>query len=373
MSDTVSDSVDIFTETQARQTLLASAAASAIDLATNGSDRSRQSKANVVGVSDVGGCREYVRRVVIDEEPTQEVHTYDLAAFIGSAVGDKMEDAWIDWHDQREPGVEWHKQGEVTVTLTVRGMVLNIPGHPDLYSRHDLVDFKTVDGLGVVRRTGPTDQQRYQRALYFKALLDAGKVDPDGWVHNVYIDRSGSDSNPVVWSAPYDPREVEEAVEWLSDVIYAIQMGEEASRDKPREFCYACCPFAPACRGEDDSDVEGLIDDPFILEAIEVYNAAKDAIKLAEKDKQSAASVLADVNGRTPSHIVRWVNIGPSDVAYTRAGYRRLDVKPIPLKKQPKRTKGDNVAADGGNEVPEPGSQDGAGERTEVGQVPAGE
>jgi hypothetical protein len=168
-------------------------------------------------------------------------------------------------------------------------------------------------------------------------------------VHNVYIDRSGADSTPVVWSAPYDPKEVEEAVEWLSDVIYAVQQGEEASRDKPREWCYACCPFAPACRGEDDTDVEGLIEDPFILEAIEVYNAAKDAIKLAEKDKASAASVLDRVEGRTPTHIVRWVEVGPSDVAYTRSGYRRLDVKPVPKKKPPKRKKdddGDNIRPD---------------------------
>lgn len=334
MSDTVSEMpMDLTAEKQVRQAILASGTTHAIDMATNGSDRSRQSKANVVGVSDVGGCREYVRRVVLDEEPSQEVHTYDLAAFIGSAIGDHMEDAWIAAHS----GVQWIKQAEVVVTLTVRGMVLNIPGHPDLFSRTDLIDFKSVDGLGVVRRTGPTDQQRFQRALYYKALIDAGLVEPDGWVHNVYIDRSGADSTPVVWSAPYDPREVEEAIEWLSDVIYAVQMGEEASRDKPREWCYACCPFAPACRGEDDSDVEGLIEDPFILEAIEVYNAAKDAIKLAEKDKKSAASVLADVSGRTPSHIVRWVDVGPSDVAYTRSGYRRLDVKPIPKKKPPKR------------------------------------
>lgn len=363
--------MDLHTEVQVRQTILGSGVRQAIDLATNGSDRSRQSKANVVGVSDVGGCREYVRRVVMDEEPSQEVHTYDLAAFIGSAIGDKMEDAFIANAEIYEPGVTWHKQDEVTVTLAVRGMVLNIPGHPDLYSRHDLVDFKSVDGLGVVRRTGPTDQQRFQRALYFKALLDDGKVDPDGWVHNIYIDRSGADSEPVVWSAPYDPREVEEAIEWLSDVIYAIQQGEEASRDKPREWCYACCPFAPACRGEDDTDVEGLIEDPFILEAIEVYNAAKDTIRLAEKDKKSAASVLADVNGRTPTHIVRWVEVGSSEVAYTRSGYRRLDVKPIPKKAPTRKRDSDGSNSADGDQVREHRSKGSTGDGTEVGQVPA--
>jgi hypothetical protein len=358
--------MDLHTERLVIESILGAGVTAAIDQSTNGSDRSRQSKANVVGVSDVGGCREYVRRVIVDEEPSQEVHTYDLAAFIGSAIGDHMEDALIAAH----PGERYVKQDEVTVTLEVRGYVLNIPGHPDLYSWNNLIDFKSVNGLGVVRRAGPTDQQRFQRVLYAKALIDAGKMDPDAWVHNVYIDRSGADSTPVVWSAPYDPREVEEAVEWLSDVIYAVQQDEEASRDKPREWCYACCPFAPACRGEDDTDVEGLIEDPFILEAIEVYNAAKEAIALAEKDKKSAASVLEQVEGRTPTHIVRWVNVGESTVAYTRSGYRRLDVKPIPKKRPAKRKKEDDVgdtprdgktSSDGPAEVQQPAAEGDAG------------
>lgn len=356
-SDTVSDGpMDLHTEREVRQSILASGAVHAIDAATNGSDRSRQSKSNVVGVSDVGGCREYVRRVILDEEPSQEVHTYDLAAFIGSAIGDHMEDAWIAAHS----GEQWTKQAEVTVTLDVRGITLNIPGHPDLFCRSDLIDFKSVDGLGVIRRTGPSDQQRFQRALYAFALIEAGAMDPDAWVHNVYIDRSGADSTPVVWSAPFDLREVEEAREWLSDVIYAVQHGEEASRDKPREWCYACCPFAPACRGEDDSDVEGLIDDPFILEAIEVYLAASEAIKLANKDKASAASVLSGVSGRTPTHTVRSVDIGPSDVAYTRAGYRRLDVKPVRTK-TPKRKRAEDDASGREPEVAAGGEGEGAG------------
>lgn len=334
MTDTVSGEF----EQESLQSWLGSAITASIDRATNGSERSRQSKTNVIGVSDVGGCREYVRRVIVNEEPSQEVHTYDLAAFIGTAIGDHVEDAFMAGNLK----TDWVKQGTVVVTLEVRGYVLNIPGHPDLFSRTDLIDIKTVDGLGVVRRVGPTDQQRFQRALYTKALIDSGRMDRDAWMHNVYIDRSGAENEPVVWSAPYDPHEVEEAVEWLSDAIYAVQMDEEASRDKPREWCWACCPFAPACRGEDDTDVEGLIEDPFILDAVKVYNEATAAIKLAEKDKKSAASVLDRVNGRTSTHTVRWVEIGPSEVAYSRSGYRRLDVRPVPRKKPQRKNHDDD-------------------------------
>lgn len=233
---------------------------------------------------------------------------------------------------------EWVKQAEVTVQLEVRGFELNIPGHPDLYNRHNLIDFKSKDGLGVVRRTGPSDQERYQRALYAHALIAEGKMDADCWLHNVYLDRSGGDPKPVVWSSQYSEAEVEEARAWLDDVLYAIQMGEEAMRDPSREWCWACCPFAPQCRGMDDSDVEGKVTDPFVLEAITIYTESAAQIKALEKDKRSAASVLNGIDGGvTDSHKFRWIDVNSTDVpAFTRAGYRRLDIRPLRLPKKPK-------------------------------------
>lgn len=310
-----------------RQQILAAGVKGAISRATNGSDRSRQSRSNVLGVSDIGNCHEYVRRMIVGEEPSQEVSRYDLAAFIGSAIGDHAEDAMAEF--DAEGG--WTKQAEVIVQLEVRGFMLNIPGHPDLYSRHNLIDFKTKDGLGVIRRTGPSDQERYQRALYAAALIAEGKMDEDCWLHNVYIDRSGSDTDPVVHSEPFSWAIVEEAKAWLDDVLYAIQMGEEAQRDPAREWCFACCPFAPNCRGIDDSDVMGRIDDPVVLNAIDIYVEAMETIKLAEKDKRSAASVLDGVSGVTDSHKVRWIVVNETTVPeYTRAGYKRLDLRPLP-------------------------------------------
>jgi hypothetical protein len=307
-----------------------------IEEATNHSDRSRQSRSNVLGVSDIGMCHEYVRRMIVGEEPSQEVHTYDMAAFVGTALGDKAEDALIA-HDIYG---NWTKQAEVIVKLEVRGFELNIPGHPDLYTRRHLIDFKSKDGLGVIRRSGPSDQERFQRALYAKALIEANEMDEECWLHNVYLDRSGREPKPVVWSAPFSWAEVEEAVEWIDSVLYAIQMGEEAMRDPSREWCWACCPFAPQCRGMDDSDVEGRVEDPFVLEAIKVYTEASEAIKALTKDKKSAESVLAGLDGGvTDSHKFRWIDVNPTDIAaFTRAGYRRLDIRPLRLPKRKAKT-----------------------------------
>jgi hypothetical protein len=300
--------------------------ASIIDRSTNHSDRSRQAKTGILGVSDIGGCREYVRRMIVAEEPSQEVHRYDLAAFIGTALGDHMEDALIRF----DPEGGWVKQANVTVELTVRGWLLRIPGHPDLYNRKHLIDFKSKEGLAVVRYGGPSLNDRFQRALYAAALINDGKMDEDCTLHNVYVDRTGVETEPYVDSEEFSWVTVEEAIEWLSDVIYAVQHDEEASRDKPRDWCFAACPFAPKCRGEDDSDVEGLITDPVIRDAVAVYEEAKARKAAAEKDQKSAASVLRGINGSTGEWKFRWVSVPPSDIpAYTRKGYDKLDLRRV--------------------------------------------
>lgn len=329
------EQMSIEQERQQVQMLLQHRVVTAVDRATNDSDRSRQATASVLGVSDIGSCHEYARRVIVREEPSQEPHAYDLAAFIGTAVGDQIENALI----AAEPDAGWVKQATVVVQMEVDGLLLNIPGHPDLYHRRHLVDVKTRDGLGMIRRSGPTEQEQFQRTLYAAALIDSGHMDPDCWVSNVYVDRSGSEPEPVVWSAPFDRRIVGQARAWLSDVVYAVRNGEEASRDKPREWCWACCPFAPSCRGEDDTDVEGYIEDPLILDAIRVYNEAKAAAALADKDKKSAASVLAGMDGgSTADYRFRWIDIQPTVIPeQQRAGYRRLDLRPIRRKPAPKR------------------------------------
>ena len=306
---------------------------SAIRAATRETDRSAQSAASVLGVSDIGVCREQARRMILGEQPTQDVYRYDGASFVGTAVGDHAEAAVLTWDSDGG----WVKQASVTVKIAAHGFMLNLPGHPDLYRRGDLVEFKSKDGLGVWAKSGPDLQQRFQTTLYAKALVDDGLMDADAMLHLVYVDRSGRDPDPVVHSRPYSPFEVLEIEEWLDDVLYAVIHDEEASRDKPREWCFAACEFAPACRGT-DTDVQGLLEDPLVLDAVRVYTEAQAVITAATKDKKSAESVLRDISGSTGEYTIRWIEVGPTVVPeQTRAGYRRLDLRPIRARKTPTR------------------------------------
>jgi hypothetical protein len=277
-----------------------------------------------LGVSDVGYCREYARRVIVGAPRDRRQKKY-LAAFVGTAVGALIEKEFIN----RFPYSLI--QMAVTVELKVDQFLLKIPGHPDLVMPKDkgnrIVDFKTQDGLGVARSTGADDQQKFQVSLYAKSLIEEGVLDENCICTVAFIDRSGSEDEVVVDEWKYDPDLVLQAEGWLEDVIYAVINEEAASKDKPRSWCWAVCDFAPSCRGG-DSDVEGLIEDPIVLDAIKVYNEAKGIIKQAEKDKKSAASVLANIEGRTPEHTIRWVSIPGGSVAYERQGYSRLDVTP---------------------------------------------
>ena len=300
----------------------------AIDSSMRDSPRSTYASENKIGVSDIGGCREYVRRTIIDEPFTDEQENY-AAAFIGTAIGAFAEQAMVT------AGAKVDTQVAVTVVLNIRGYVLNLPGHPDLVGGDYCVDFKTVDKLGVTRRLGPTTKQWFQVMLYTAALIAMGRLPKDAWCLLAFIDRSGSEPQPLVFARRFDPAVVAEAEEWMSDVIYAVQHDEVASRDQPRSWCEACCPRVTACRGT-DTDVEGLIEDPIVLEAINVYREAGAAIKQLEKDRDSAKSVLANVAGNTGEVVLRWIEVGESEVpAHTRAGYKRISFSKPP--RPPKR------------------------------------
>lgn len=305
---------------------LALAVEGAVHEATTNSVRSKQSQNHVLGVSDIGGCREYLRRMIVDEPFSHEPSGYDLASFVGTAVGDHLEQVMSKWY--ADEGIEVSRQELVQVALP-NGIVLS--GHPDLVLPHMVIDFKTVDGLGVVRRH-PRRQHRWQVTLYAAALIAQGRLPGNPLCALVYVDRSGVETKPHVLIWEYSKADLDEIVDWLDDVVYALAHNEEASRDKPRDWCYACCPFAVNCR-MDDSDVTGLITDEDFLSAVKTYNEATSRIKAATKDKEAAASDLNGLSGSTGEFTVRWVNVGASVVPeQVRAGYSRLDIRPIRTK-----------------------------------------
>jgi len=297
----------------------------AVQRATNETERSLQSSAHRVGVSDLGFCSERVRRHIAGEAEPVVDH---LPAFIGTALGDHIEEAVMEAF----PGMI--RQSEVTITLYGDSGTFNLVGHPDLIDpKGRLIDVKTTDGLGKVRRTGPSQQQQFQRHCYAKAawlehLFDDGLTLDDITVSNIWFDRSAREREAYVHTEPFDQRMVDAATMWLDDVVYAFKNGEHARKEPPREMCYAACGFAPDCRGG-DPDTQGLITDSEQLAAIAMMRQAVELERSARKMKDEAKAALKGVHGSTGEYAVKWIKIGGGYVSYERPPYERLDIRPV--------------------------------------------
>jgi len=294
---------------------------------SNYSARSLQAKEFRVGVSDLGFCSERVRRMIDQQVPED---TDVLAAFIGTALGDYVEQAAMKaWpHAIR--------QSEVSIQLQGDRAAYTLTGHPDLVLGPEgiVIDAKSDYGLSTVRRTGPSLQQQFQRHCYGKAAWLAGMFGDipleEVRVANVWIDRAAIDKELHVQMEPFNEDYVTQAGFWLDDVVYAYTQGEEARKEPPRDMCAVICGFYKVCRAY-DTDVEGLITDKDTLTHIEMYREGLDLEKQGRKLKDNAKQHLAGVSGSTGEFLVRWTHINESVVPETtRSGYDKLEVRKIP-------------------------------------------
>ena len=292
---------------------------------SNNSDRGMQAQEFRVGVSDLGYCSERTRRMLKQERPED---TDMLLAFLGTAIGDHVEHAVCKMFPQAM------SQFEVTVPLNgARGETYNVMGHPDLLMDNLLLDVKTSYGLALARRLGADQQKRFQRHCYAKGAWLAGLFGDialeDVKVGNVWLDRSGVEREVHVELEPYDEAVVEEAARWLDDVIYAYLQGEEARKEPPREVCAATCGFFSTCRAL-DTDVEGLLTDPVVTEAVKMYREGLDLEKQGKALKKESKVALTDISGSTGKYTVRWIHVNETEVPATkRAAYSRLDIRAI--------------------------------------------
>lgn len=305
----------------------------AVQDTSNFSSRSEQARQFRVGVSDIGFCSERTRRMLDQQVPYD---TDVLAAFIGTAVGDYMERAAMRvWpHAIR--------QAEVTLTLVGEsGREYVLTGHPDLIVPEEglVIDFKTDYGLTTVERTGPSDQQQYQRHGYAKAAYDAGLFPAhfrleDIRVANVWLDRAAIDKRLHCQMEPYDEGWVHGAAAWLDDVVYAYLQGEEARKEPPRDMCAVVCGFFDVCRAY-DTDVEGLLTDKVVLNSVEMYREGLDLERKGRKLKDEAKAHLTGIQGSTGQFMVRWTRVNETEVpASVRRGYDKLEVRAIPRGKK---------------------------------------
>lgn len=332
----------------------------AIQNASNGTERSAQQQANVLGMSNIGHCRQYAVLMTRQTEPTDVRDK--TAAFIGTVLGQAIEAQMKlehpDWLFQTEGVFKIPSGGELgthpdvvipaSAAVSVEEFLASYEARQAALERIDageanvsvppkvfvqgVRDLKSKDKLDTIKKYGPSQQQRYQLHGYASSMIDAGVLDGDKpiWLSDIYFDRSGSQHEAYTFGEWYDPAVLEEIDDWIHDVKYAVINGIDASRDKSREWCWSWCEYATMCRGN-DTDVEGLIEDPGTLAAI--HNYAKGLGLVAEGEtlkKNAKLSIPAHVSGSTGTHKVRWVEYGPTEVkAGVRAGYRKLSITPV--------------------------------------------
>lgn len=311
----------------AKERELASNIYAAMQKSMHDSDRSQQAQEWRVGVSDLGFCSERLRRFLVRETP-EEIDKTD--AFIGTWLGEGVE---------RAVGNAFPEaiiQSEVVLTLKGETNVYEVTGHPDILFPHGLVlDVKSAHGLALARRTGMTDQgKKFQRHGYGYAAFQNGMFGEgvgleDVVVGNVWVDRSGDEPHPLVRTEPLSMEVIEEATQWLDEVVYSWQHSEEARKEPPREVCRVICGFFEPCRGMEPGG-EGLLTDPTILAAVDLDLEGKDMEKRAKLMRKEAKSALLGVAGSTGEYEVYWSSVGPTKVPeHERAGYDTLKIRPI--------------------------------------------
>lgn len=340
-----------------------------IQNAANGTERSAQASEFRLGMSNIGHCQQ-AAVFMIKQTPPTDVRDKS-AAFFGTVAGDAIEKQMKLDH----PGWLFQEEG-----------VFQIPGGGELGCHIDIVvpaseavtreefienareraaaelrielgedvevpeqvyvqgvwDLKSKDKLDIVKKYGPSKQQKFQVSGYVSAMIDKGILDGDQpiWVTDVYFDRSGSQHEAYSFGWWYDPAILTEIDDWIHDLKYAVVTDGEASKDKPREWCWSYCEYATLCRGN-DTDAEGLIEDPEILAAIQTYQEEAEKERQAKKAKDVAKlHIPLEVKGSTGTHNARWVYRNPTIIKESvRAGYWMLDVRPIPGPKKPRTRK----------------------------------
>jgi hypothetical protein len=296
----------------------------AVMTASRYSPRGQQSMRFEAGISDLGYCSERLRRMLDQQTPDD---TDLLPAWMGQVLGGGLEEACLArWPDAVA-------QAEVTCTLRGEsGNVYKVRGHPDLLRPGLVIDFKSDRGLHTVRRTGPSQQQQFQRHCYALGAWETGLFGPidlaDIQVANVWIDRAADERELHVQMEPYDPKVVEAAAWWLDDVVYAYVNQQEARKEPPREVCAVTCGFYATCRAL-DTDVEGLLTDDDAPTAVRMYREGLDMEKAGAQLKDQARAHLRGIQGSTGEYTVRWVHVNGSHVEFDRDSYERLDIKQV--------------------------------------------
>lgn len=263
-----------------------------------------------LGPSELGGCREYIRNVMVGA-PQQADPEWPTAAVTGTLIGEHVEEVAAQYLGALT-------QIAVTTTLP-NGLVVS--GHADivLVERNLLADVKTKVGLSEIRKEGPSLENCVQVSIYTLGLVQMGVLSEGASASLIYVDRGGTEQ--VLYEVTLDWDRIQYfigvVVERLGDVLEAqehIDAGEvewaRALRDKTPPFCYSprvMCPFRDLCWEGSEWVPNEVIEDQEVIETVEQFVLARDSYNQSAALRQELRERLRGVSGRTPSgYSVNW-------------------------------------------------------------------
>lgn len=271
----------------------------ALEHAQSNAPRTLQSESRVLGMSELGGCREYIRST-IGGDPGEREAGLKWAAMVGTLLGDGIETI-VAASDERV--ITQHR---LTLELWVGQTRVMVSGSADLlYRGYAVADLKSRDGLAMVRRYGPSFKERVQISGYLVAAIQEGLLDVNSFGTLVYYDRSGKEKVTHTWSTDYEQalKILDAASARLADVEHAMETGQHATRDEPESFCKKIqCPFYQSCW--EGYEPKALIESERDLELVDRYTTARREEEEAKQRKESARHELRGVEGVTPNGVV---------------------------------------------------------------------
>lgn len=256
-----------------------------------------------LGPSELGGCREYVRNVMIGT-PQQESHVWPVAAVMGTLAGAYVEKVCEEYLGALT---------EVPVTTTLPNG-LRVSGHADVVLVEDnaVVDVKTKNELHEVLKEGASLDNAIQVSVYTYGLVQAGVLSEGATAHLIYVDRSGMQQflHEIEFTWEQILGYLDLCVERLDSVLEAqehVDQGEvewaRSLRDKTPPFCYServMCPFRDLCWKGSEWMPDEEITDPEVIENVRRYAENREASRAAESIRKELREKLVGVKGVTP-------------------------------------------------------------------------
>lgn len=260
------------------------------------SARTQSKNEGQIGASDFV-CRERMRRIIVQAPETDKPDKW--AAWVGTAVDAEFKRVRQAQRPSLIHDAEW--------PLTIDGRTIVV--HPDEVdpAEPSVTDLKSNNGLAVARAGLMGDANRIQRHLQYLAGYKAGVLPAEGIVRNLIVDRSGKDGSHHVEQEPFDVTVAEQAAEFVREVHYAIDNGEEASKDWPRTMCRTMCPYFTSCRQPEITDADEKLD-PDTAVLVDACGTAKVMVKEAEQLISELRDELDGVQGKTDTHEIFWVS-----------------------------------------------------------------